>query len=68
MKKVILILSMCFCELCYSQEIRQIFLHVEEEIQYDESTIDETLKQILSIDSQITFSRKKSLKTMAPLI
>ena len=55
MKKVILILSMCFCELCYSQEIRQIFLHVEEEIQYDESTIDETLKQILSIDSQITF-------------
>ena len=55
MKKVFLILSMCFCELCYSQEIRQIFLHVEEEIQYDESTIDETLKQILSIDSQITF-------------
>ena len=55
MKKILLIISICLCELCYSQEEAQhVFIKVEDEISYDKSTLDNTLKQLLSIDSQLS--------------
>ena len=55
MKKIFLILCVCLCELCYSQEEAQhVFIKVEDEISYDKSTLDNTLKQLLSIDSQLS--------------
>lgn len=54
MKKILLIISICLCELCYSQEAQKVFLQLEDEISYDKSTLDNTLKQLLSIDSQLS--------------
>lgn len=54
MKKVLLIISICLCELCYSQEAQKVFLQLEDDISYDKSTLDNTLKQLLSIDSQLS--------------
>ena len=64
MKKLLLILSVCLCELCYSQEeMQRVFINVEDEIFYDKSTLDNTLKQILSVDdSQLLFSVYKEEK------
>lgn len=54
MKKLLLIFCVCLCELCFSQEAQKVFLQLEEEITYDKSTLDNTLKQLLSIDAQLT--------------
>ena len=56
MKKILILLCVCVCELCYSQEMQQIFLRIDKDISYEPTSIDKTLKQILSIDPQITFN------------
>ena len=57
MKKLLVVISICLCELCYSQEVQDIFLKFDDEISYDQSTLDNTLKQILSVDdSKLLFS------------
>lgn len=54
MKKFVTLLLLCFCGLCYSQEALQI--DSKAELSYDKATLDNTLKQFLSIgDSQLTF-------------
>ena len=54
MKNFATLLFLCFCGLCYSQEAQQI--DSREELPYDKATLDNTLKQFLSIDdSQLTF-------------
>ena len=55
MKKLLVVISICLCELCYSQEPQKIFRKLDDEITYDKSTLDNTLRQLLSIDSQLSF-------------
>ena len=54
MKKLLVVISICLCELCYSQEPQKVFIRLEDEISYDKSTLDNTLKQHLPIDSQLS--------------
>lgn len=42
--------------------MQQIFRRIDKDISYDPTSIDETLKQILSIDSQITFNMYREEK------
>lgn len=57
MKKLIfIIICLCVCELCYSQEPQRIFHDLEKGIAYDSTTIDYTLKQIIPTDARTTFT------------
>ena len=56
MKKIFLILCVCLCELCYSQEKQKVFLLPNEDISYEPTLLDNIIKQILSVDSQTTFN------------
>lgn len=56
MKNIFLIICLCFCELCYSQEKQRIFLRIDKDVSYEPALLDKTLKQILQIDPLITFN------------
>lgn len=64
MKKVLFFLATC----CFAmgamaqQETQQIFLRIDKDIPYEPTSINKTLKQILSIDSQITFNMYREEK------
>ena len=62
MKKIFILFCLLLCEFGYSQEMQQIFRRIDKDISYDPTSIDETLKQILSIDSQITFNMYREEK------
>lgn len=62
MKKIFILFCFLLCEFGYSQEMQQIFRRIDKDISYDPTSIDETLKQILSIDSQITFNMYREEK------
>ena len=60
MKKLIfIIICLCVCELCYSQEPQRIFHDLEKGIAYDSTTIDFTMKQIIPMDARTTFTLYK---------
>ena len=56
MKKILLLLCICFYEMGYSQGVQQIFLPLTQNVSYNSTTFDQTLKQILTIDSQTSFN------------
>ncbi|MBP5725271.1 MAG: T9SS type A sorting domain-containing protein [Bacteroidales bacterium] len=58
MKKILFFLATCCIAMgaMAQQETQQIFLRIDKDIPYEPTSIDKTLKQILSIDPQITFN------------
>ena len=56
MKKLIfIIICLCVCELCYSQDLLRVFHQLENGIHYDTTAMDNTLRQLLTVDSNIMF-------------
>ena len=60
MKKLIfIIICLCVYELCYSQKPQRIFYTLEKELPYDTTTIAQTLKYLIPIDSHLSFRKYK---------
>lgn len=55
MKRILIIICLCFCDLCYSQNALRIFHTVENDIPCDTTNVDQMLRDILSTDSRLVF-------------